>query len=380
MYAATATWTEGAGWCPEMPLPPDEHDENVVALAFGDAAVVDHPHRPLSQLATAWAGRPLIGCSTGGQLLGDVVLDRTLVVTVLRFADTRVRCAHADLARSGSARRAGRELAETLAEPGLAAIFVLADGLSVNGTALTEGISDVLPEVPVSGGLAAEGDHFASTWTVIDGALLEGHVSAVGFIGDNLEIGFGTAGGWEPFGPDRLVTRSFGNVLYELDGQRASDLYLAYLGDRGADLATSRWLLPLAVTDLDGRTVVRTVRDVHEGEGSLTFAGDIAQGATAQLMRGSTDGLLHAARLSAKQAVTGHEQVAIAVSSIGRRTLLGERTEQELSAVLEALPDEVMLVGFHGYGELAPIDGLNDVCDQSMTITTLGERLPASGA
>jgi hypothetical protein len=361
-----------------MPMPPDGN--NVLLIAFADAAVIDHPERPLNELAAAWAGRPIIGCSTGGQVLGDAVLDHTMVVTVVQFASTEVRCAHADLARSGSARRAGRELAEALAEPGLAAIFVLVDGLSVNGTALTEGICDVLPEVPVSGGLAADGDRFAHTWTVVDGELVEGHVSAVGFVGDEIEIGFGSIGGWEPFGPDRLVTRSFGNVVYELDGRPASDLYLDYLGDRSAGLPASGWLLPLAVRDLDGRTVVRSVRDMHLSEGSITFVGDIAQGATVQLMRGSVDGLVHGAHLAAKRATTGRECVAIAVSSLGRRALLGERCEEELDAVLAALPDDVVLVGFHGYGELAPMDGTNDVYDQTMTITTLGERVPVPDA
>lgn len=357
-------------------MPPD--DDNVLAIAFADASVAEHPDRPITQLTSAWTGRALIGCSTGGQVHGDAVLDHSMVVTVLRFETTMVRCAHVDLTRSGSARRAGRELAETLAEPGLAAIFVLVDGLSVNGTALTEGIADVLPEVPVSGGLAADGDRFAHTWTVIDGELVEGHVSAVGFVGDDVEIGFGSMSGWEPFGPDRLVTRSFGNVLYELDGRRASDLYREYLGAQTDQLPAAGWLLPLAVTDLDGRVAVRAVRDMHDGEGSITFVGDIAQGSTAQLMRGSIDGLVHGAQLAAKRATSGHECVAIAVSSLGRRALLGERCEEELDAVLEALPDDVVLVGFLGYGELAPVDGTNDVYDQTMTITTLGERVLAS--
>ncbi|MCU1361210.1 MAG: uncharacterized protein JWN99_2499 [Ilumatobacteraceae bacterium] len=359
-----------------MPMPPD--GDNVLAIAFGDSAIIDHPDRPMTQLAAAWSGRPLIGCSTGGQVLGDTVLDHALVVTVVQFESTEVRFAHADLARSGSARRAGRELATALAEPGLAAIFVLVDGLSVNGTALTEGICDVLPDVPVSGGLAADGDRFAHTWTVVDGELVEGHVSAVGFIGDDVEIGFGSMGGWEPFGPDRLVTRSFGNVVYELDGRPASDLYLQYLGDLADRLPSSGWLLPLAVKDLDGRVVVRSVRAVHVGEGSITFIGDIAQGATVQLMRGSVDGLVHGAHLAAKRATTGHECLAIAISSMGRRAVLGERSEEELDAVLAALPDDVVLVGFHGFGELAHVDGTNDVYDQTMTITTLGERVPVS--
>lgn len=355
-----------------MPVPPDDH--RVLAIAFGDAAVLDHPDRPILQLAGAWAGRPLIGCSTGGQVLGDAVLDHTLVVVVVTFETTEVRSAHADLAHSGSARRAGRALATTLADPGLAAIFMLVDGLSVNGTALTRGICDVLPDVPVSGGLAADGGRFGHTWTVVDGKLVEGHVSVVGFIGADVEIGFGSMCGWDAVGPDRLVTRSFGNVLYEVDGRPASDLYLQHLDEREISTPECGWLFPMAVTDLDGRVVVRSVRDVNLSNGSVTFVGDIAQGSTLQLMRGSVDGLVHGAQLAAKRATTGHECVAIAVSSLGRRAVLGDRSEEELSAVLDVLPDGVVLVGFHGYGELAPVDGTNDVYDQTMTITTFGER------
>ena len=377
MIVATSTWAEGAGWTPEMPAPPGD-DEHVLAIAFGDAAVHEHPDRPLEQLAAAWSGRHLVGCSTAGQSLRDELLDNTLVVVVVRFATTLVRVASVDLARSGSARRAGRELAEALAEPGLASIFVLADGLALNGTALAEGIADVLPDLTVSGGLAGDGERFERTWTLVDGAAVAQHVVAVGLVGRDIEVGVGTAGGWEPFGPERLVTRSFGNVLYELDGKRAADLYLEYLGERSSSLPAAGWTLPLAVKDLDGRTVVRAVRDVHQGEGSITFAGDIVQGATAQLMRGSHDGLTHAAHLAAKQASTGYEQLAIAISSVGRRALLGERTEDELDAMCGGLDADLPIVGFYGYGELAPVDGINDVYDQTMTITTLGERVPAS--
>ncbi|MGD9997742.1 MAG: FIST signal transduction protein [Ilumatobacteraceae bacterium] len=376
MIAATATWAAGSGWSPGLPLPPDgaADTERVLAIAFADQVAISHPDQPLAALAAAWSGRSLVGCSTAGQICGDRLQDRSVVVVTLQFESTVVRCAHADLARSGSSRRAGRELAETLAEPGLAGVLVLADGLSINGTALAEGIADVVPDVAVGGGLAADGDTFGHTFTIVDGELVEGHATAVGFIGDDLELGFGTQAGWQPFGPDRLVTRSFGNVLYELDGMPASDVYLRYLGHSPATLPASGWAVPLAMTDLDGRTVLRSARAVHETEGSLTFTGDVAQGSTIRLSRGTIDSLVDAAAIAAKQASTGHERLALVFGSAGRRTVLGECTEDELAAAAGALAPEVELAGFYGYGELAPSDGCNDVHDQTITVVTIGER------
>jgi hypothetical protein len=378
MIAVTSTWAAGTGWTPALPSPTSH--EHTLAIVFGDASVIEDPQQPLAQLTASWAGHPMIGCTTSGQVLGDSVVDGTLVVTVLQFDSTQVVCANVDLVRSGSARRAGRELAAALAQPGLAAIFVLVDGLAVNGTALADGIADVLPDVPVAGGLAGDGERFDRTCTLVDGNLVEGHVTAMGLVGADIQVGFGSMSGWEPFGPDRLITRSFGNVLYELDGARASDVYRQFLGERADALPASGWMLPVAITDLDGRTVTRTVRAVHDSEGSLAFTGDVAQGSTAQLMRGSVDGLIDAARQAAKQASNGHECVAIAISSAGRRAALGERIEDELDAVLGGLADDVVLVGFHSYGEFAPVDGTNDVYDQTITIMTLGERLPVSDA
>ncbi|MBI5090398.1 MAG: FIST C-terminal domain-containing protein [Actinobacteria bacterium] len=376
MIVATATWAAGSGWSPALPLPPA--GESVVAIAFADPSAREHPDRPLVQLADAWAGKPLVGCSATGQVSDGRALDDAVVVVTLQFDSTTVRCAHADLARSGSTRRAGRELAEAVAEPGLAAVLVLVDGLSVNGTALAEGIADVLPDVPVAGGLAADGAQFANTWTIVDGELLEGYATAVGFIGNDVEIGFGSGSGWQPFGPDRVVTRSFGNVLYELDGGPASELYLQYLGDGSDALPAAGWTLPLAVTDLDGRSVLRAARAAHPMEGSLTFTGDVPQGSTVQLARATVDGLVNAAEIAAKQASTGREQIAIAIGSAGRQTFLGEHSEHELDAMAAVLAPGARLIGFYGFGEIAPSDGCNDVHDLTMTIVTIGERSPAT--
>jgi hypothetical protein len=116
---------------------------------------------------------------------------------------------------------------------------------------------------------------------------------------------------------------------------------------------------------------------VHETEGSLTFTGDVAQGSTVRLTRGTVDGLVTAAEIAAKLASTGHEQVALAFGSAGRRHLLGEGVDDEVAAVAGAISPGAPLVGCYCYGELAPGDGCNDVHDQSMTIVTIGEHVSA---
>jgi hypothetical protein len=347
-----------------------------LVLAFCDTALADHPADPLGELVRWWPGAHVLGCSTAGNVLGAALHDDALVVTIARFATTSLVSAHVDVELSGGPRRAGRRLAEQLATPGLKGALVVSDGLIVNGTALAAGFADILPDLPVSGGLAGDGDRFTRTWTIVDGEPRSGWVSAVGFVGDDIEIGYGVGGGWDIFGPERLVTRSFGNVLYELDSQPVLGLYRDYLGASASELPASGMFFPLEVRDLDNRAMVRTVLQVNDTDGSMTFAGDIAQGASAQLMRASTDNLVHGAHLAAKQAsLGGDEQLAIAVSCVGRRMVLGERTDEELESALEAFGPGTHMVGFYAYGELSPNDGVSDLHNQTMTITTLCERM-----
>jgi hypothetical protein len=186
------------------------------------------------------------------------------------------------------------------------------------------------------------------------------------------------------FGPRRHVTRASGNVLFELDGEPALDLYERYLGpDESKALPGSALLFPIQVYDLEkpDTAVVRTVLAVDRAARSMTFAGDIPQGWTAQLMRGNLDRLAAGAADAARQArgkldAGGDDQrLSILVSCIGRRLLMGQRARDEVEAVGAELGHDSLRLGFYSYGEISPHakSGLCELHNQTMTVTTLAE-------
>ncbi|MGH7149344.1 MAG: FIST signal transduction protein, partial [Planctomycetota bacterium] len=269
-----------------------------------------------------------------------------------------------------------------LLRPDLRGVFLLSDGLRVNGSELVRGANSVLPEpVPVTGGLAGDRVRFRRTWVLEGGEPQDGSLCGVGFYGERIEIGHGSKGGWDRFGPERLVTRSEGNVLFELDGRPALELYKAYLGERASGLPATALLFPLALREnaTQGKSLVRTILAVDEGARSLTFAGDVPQGSLAQLMHANFDRLVDgaegAASMTRRRCESGRPTLAIAISCVGRRLVLGERTEEELEAVGEALPPDARVVGFYSYGEISPFaSGRSDLHNQTMTLTTFQER------
>lgn len=320
-------------------------------------------------------------CSTSGEIFNTEVVDDTIVATILEFDHTTIRTAMVNIASFGTSKEAAHALTKALPSDGLRYVMVLSDGAKVNGSELVKGFNEgTAPEVLVTGGLAGDGSAFQSTLVGLDKDPEEGNILAIGFYGKNLGISHGSMGGWESFGPERTVTNSVGNKLYEIDGKSALSLYKTYLGEESKNLPASALLFPLSiVTPENEKPVVRTILSISEEEGSMTFAGDIPSGAKVRFMKANFDKLTSAAYDAASQTMRPDSQKptwAFLVSCVGRKIILGSRTEEEVEAVREFYGPSTLLSGFYSYGEISPLIEDPSGCafhNQTMTITSFHE-------
>lgn len=349
-------------------------------LAFGSGKDCN------GEILTGWwqehyPGVPLLGCSTAGEILNTEVNINTIALTAIKFDSTEIRLEEVTFEDGADSFALGQALAGKFATESMKLFFVLSDGLNVNGTRLVDGLSDVLPaEVVITGGLAGDGKRFQETQICVNQNYGPCRIGAVAFYGENLDVGYGSLGGWDSFGPDRLITKAESNVLYELDGQSALKLYKEYLGEYASDLPASGLRFPLKVTTPEGKEFVRTLLAIDEDEDSMTFAGDLPEGSYARLMKANFDRLIDGA-IGAAESTQGamHRQpeLAILISCVGRKLVLEQRVEEEVEGVSSVFDDQAPLTGFYSYGEICPL--LDEVgCtlhNQTMTITTLREGL-----
>lgn len=372
-------WTPANRWQPRRPGS-DGFSPQLV-FVFGSTALI-RGGGALDEARQAYPDAQLLGCSTAGEICGTSVSDDSLVVTAVEFAHTAIRIADIAIARSEAGYQAGERLARMLETNGLVHVFVLSEGLNINGSELVQGIARHLPQgVAVTGGLSGDGAKFKETLVLHGGRAARDSVVAVGFYGVRLKIGYGSFGGWDTFGPERLVTRSKGNVLYELDGTSALELYKKYLGDHAKGLPASGLLFPLSVrTDPSAPGVVRTILAVNEDEQCMTFAGDVPEGAYARLMKANfdrlIDGAVGAARASHDAAAGQSPELAILISCVGRKMVLQQRIEEEVEGVRDVLGNRTVMTGFYSYGEISPFK-MKERCElhnQTMTITTFSEE------
>ncbi|MDJ0976346.1 MAG: FIST N-terminal domain-containing protein [Planctomycetota bacterium] len=351
-----------------------------LVLAFAGRPCCEEPAE-LHKLFGRYPHASFLGCSAAGEIAGTRVRDDSISAVAVAFERSQARfaCAHLDEGEDGF--ETGVSLGKQLEHDGLVHVLVLSDGLHVNGTALARGLNASLPShVTVTGGLAGDGDRFDETYLICGRELERRAVAVVGLYGDHLHVGHGSLGGWDPFGPERVITKSSGNVLYALDGRSALELYKLYLGEHASGLPATGLLFPLAIrTHGQSNSVVRTILSVDEKEQSLTFAGDVPEGSYARLMRANFDRLIDGALAAAKLSRRGHEDVppalALLVSCVGRKMVLKQRIEEEVEAVRDVLGSEAMLTGFYSYGEISPLvpEASCELHNQTMTITTLAE-------
>ena len=351
-----------------------------LVFAFGGREVCEDG-RALAEVVAAYPQADVVGCSTAGEICGTQVADNSLVVAALEFRTATTRCARVGITGPADSFSAGTELVRALGDDGLAHVVVFSEGLQVNGSELVQGIASALPPgVTVTGGLSGDGHRFSRTYVIWKGRPEPMSIVGIGFYGESLRVGYASLGGWDPFGPERLITRSRGNVLYELDGRSALELYKRYLGEHAGDLPASGLRFPLSLRTTDeSMPVVRTILAVDEKEQSMTFAGDMPQGAYARLMKANFDRLIDGAAGAAKvslQAIDSAEpNLALLISCVGRRMVLQQRIEEEVEGVRDVLGHNATLTGFYSYGEISPFtpSARCELHNQTMTITTFRE-------
>jgi hypothetical protein len=353
-----------------------------LVLVFGNRYMLEEDNI-YSQVREIFKDGHIVFGSTSGDITTNTVLDETVTITAVEFEKSTFVIKKANILNSEeklNSKQVGVDLISQFPEEGLKYILVISEGSFINGSQLAIGMNSVTKDnTLITGGLCGDAARFKITLSSYNENPKSGEIIAIGLYGETLEVSFATNGGWTPFGPERMVTKSIDNVLYEIDGKPALDLYKTYLGEKSKELPGSALLYPLKVKSSDeSKSIVRTILNINEEDNSMILAGDISEGSHVQLMMTNVDSIVNAAEVGAQQAIDLREkepELAILVSCIGRKLVLDQRVEEEVEEVVEVIGKKARVCGFYSYGEIAPFDGeMNcQLHNQTMAITLISE-------
>ena len=325
----------------------------------------------------------IIGCTTSGEITEDGAHDDSLHITAMLWERSLLKFVIKPINSMAQSHALGAQIASELAQRDLKGVFVLSDGLNVNGSELVEGLQDVLPEIPITGGLAGDNAAFSQTLLLNNDKVHDKVVIAVGIYGKDAVVTSGALGGWSPYGPPRKITRSLKNVVFELDNKPALPLYKMYIGYYANTLPASGLNFPFAIMSEDKKiTVIRTLLAIDEKNNSLTFAGNVAEGSIVRFLKSDHDQLVNGASEAARQILNKNINVndkalAICVSCVGRKLVMQEQVSDEVFAVQRLLGVQTGITGFYSNGEICSgaRDGESMLHNQTMTIAYLSEHM-----
>ena len=376
IHVHTRTWDESLGWSqPSQKLPKAPQ----LVFIFGDTAIIETKN-VYAQVRTLYPQSHILIATNAGTILGKDLLDSTLSLAALYFEKTRIWYAETTIDDIHKSRDVGARLAEFLPTTDLRHAFVVSDGVGVNGSQLVEGINATIPNtIAVTGALAADGFRSERTYVGLNAKPKRNTVGLIGFYGKHIHIAYSSQTGWHATSKKYTITRSDGNVLYELDNRPAVEVFTEIMGEElAAHLPTSGGAFPLELQLKDGSKVIRTVIGYDKEHQSLTFAGDIPSGTDAYIMN-TTNELLaeHAGRAANKamEKLGMQPQFALPVSCYGRKAFMKENTHLEVEALAKEL-GTTPTFGFYTNGELAPTEDSGVNCkwhNQTMTITLFAE-------
>lgn len=349
-----------------------------LVLAFGEREFLENTS-PYKKLKKLYPEAQIVICSTSGQIFNHSTIENNIVSTAIEFEKSTIKIAEIDLIKNSNIQELGFIVKKELLDDDLKSILVISEGSFVNGTELVNELGNQTNHsIPIFGGLAGDKAQFLKTIVGLNQDASEGKIVVIGFYGNEINFGFGCEGGWSDFGPEREVTHSEKNVLYKIGDRYALDIYKEYLGKYADDLPGSALYFPLSMKEhKDSSSVVRTILSIDEKTKSMTFAGNIPQGSFIRLMKGNFDKLIDASYNAASVSFSKHPkepELALIISCVGRKIVLGNRVEEEFEAVKE-VSGNTLLCGFYSYGEISPITNHTscELHNQTIAILTISE-------
>jgi len=316
-------------------------------------------------------GAKLIGCTTAGEFTEQGLIHGGVAVVLVSTESPILSRTSRDVA--AGPQQAAKALcdgfhrtAESARQKGYvcSTTLTLVDGLSGAGERFVESIVENTQALhQVVGGAAGDEGKFEATHVGEPERATSDMAAAIHVFTRN-PWGVGIGHGLEPTTAKMRVTRAKGNVVHEIDGRPAFDVYQEHASKRGVKLqaaSAGEYLIANELGIIVAGKVTRARAPLSVGkDGSLSCAAEVPQGAHVAILDGKPDAMVAAARQAAEEALhnlQGQKPAGVILfDCVCRGLILKDGFSREIAAVREVM-GEVPVAGFLTYGEIASYSG-----------------------
>lgn len=332
----------------------------------------------IGAIREATSDAPLSGCSGEGIITQDTVSESNFGVSVMAIKSDEIRFNNAyatEIDRRSDI--AGEHLAaevKPFLTPDSIACILFADGLFFNFDTFRATFEKSLCRerpLPILGGLSADNWSTQKTYQYYNDKVMSEGISCVVMSG-KVDIAYGVNHGCVPVGTKSTITRSDGNIIYEIDGVPALEAMKDYFEENWQ----SQWnktsinlclgfKTPENIKQSYEEFIIRYMMAKNDLDGSVTIQSDVRDGTGLWMVRRDTElitsGLRELSSHLKDKVGTEKPKFVLQFECAGRgKVMLRERVKIELiSSLQKEMGGDIPWIGFYGYGEIGPVADIN---------------------
>jgi hypothetical protein len=294
-------------------------------------------------------------------------VDESIVISLSLFDKTDIKSIHL---AGDTSESMGQKIATSILGEETKCVIMFADGLKCNGDAILRGFNSVCSnDVVVSGGMSGDNYHFQNTYCIHGDQIFENGVVAVALSNPDLEVFHTYNLSWSQIGKKMTVTKSEGNIVYEIDHKPIHEIYAKYLGeDVVQNMPGSTIEFPL-IMKAGNVNIARSMIAIPEDQNGIVYAGELPEGSEVHFGVGSPNMLGNSSKKSYLLARENPIEGLFVYSCIARKAFLGKDLESEFNPLAKIAP----LSGFFTYGEFYHGNDGNKLLNVTTTILGLSE-------
>ena len=307
----------------------------------------------------------IVGATTAGEIANAKMYQNEIVISLSLFRSTKIEAGYTkDLTKSS-----GKKLAQKVCKKETKAMILLSEGLSGEDyEGFLRGIKEYDPDILVAGGLAGDNFELKRTFILYKDRIYKEGCVAVTFSGKNLYANNRYNLNWYSVGKEFTITKSEGNIVEEIDGKKAIEVFKQHLGEEVFNKELS--LLPdFQLLYKNGSTVISRTPLYTDGD-KVVFCGPFEKEQKVRFGFSNAAAVISGAQRIASSLTEKPAEAIYIFSCIARKVLLGEVLENEFKAFQSTAPT----AGFFTYGEFYSTGKDNALLNCTTTMLVLSEK------
>ena len=332
-------------------------------------ASIDVDHQlVLDKIYEKWPDLQLVGCTTDGEFSSECeYVEDSLVLTLFICEKIKIVSGIINNAAIDVRKECSQVISAAMSKlgqiPKLCILF--SDVLINNGETVMEQLTLITDgKLPIVGGISADSWRFSEAKQFYN-KIASSSISSFLLLAGEFDFSMGMDSGWEAIGETGTITRSEGNVIYEINHKPALEFYSNILGENTKPTLE----LPIAVYNQQGEfQFMRTTFENYDNNvGSVTYLGNVPVDYNVRITMVDRESILAGTTSSINKAVSTFQSnklptIVLCFTCSARRVLLGTRTREECQIIREKIGEGVKFVGYYSYGEFCP--NLNELTNE----------------